>query len=105
MTEEQFNWITKWQDSTFPQATSITAAKHLQSEVKELIEALYSDTIGEISNEFADCFLLLFGAAHLHGMTYKDICYAIDDKMEMNKKRTWGKPNSDGYVEHVKEDV
>jgi hypothetical protein len=53
--------------------------------------------------EFADCFILLFGAAASDGMSYDDICKAIDEKMEINFNRKWGKPNNDGVVNHIRE--
>lgn len=53
-------------------------------------------------SEFADCFILLFGAADIFGMSYEDICKAIDDKMSINYKRNWGKPDENGVVNHVK---
>jgi hypothetical protein len=52
--------------------------------------------------EFADCFLLLFGCAAADGMTFADICQAIDDKMVINRKRNWGKPDENGVVNHIK---
>jgi len=33
-------------------------------------------------------------------MCYMDICDAINEKMEINKKRKWGKVNEQGYVKH-----
>lgn len=101
MTEQQFNEITKWQRETFPQATMRTALKHLQAEIVEVIEAPYMTAL---AFELADCFLLLYGAASRAGFTYDNICAAIDAKMVINRQRTWGKPNEDGYVEHVREE-
>lgn len=52
--------------------------------------------------EFADCFTLLFGAASSYGMSYNDILNCIEDKMIINKKRKWGKPDENGVVNHIK---
>jgi hypothetical protein len=52
--------------------------------------------------EFADCFILLFGAANSAGMSYQNIIDAINQKMEINYQRKWGKPNEDGVVNHLK---
>jgi hypothetical protein len=105
MTEEQFNEITEWQKKTFPNATKFSKLAHLDQELRELVMALHSENETEQGKqyEFADCFLLLFGAACAHGMTYDDICCAIAGKMEINEKRTWGKPDKDGVVNHIKE--
>jgi NTP pyrophosphatase (non-canonical NTP hydrolase) len=108
MTKEQFNEITDWQDETFPESTELSRVKHLIKEVCELeFEAKIfekSPTAHNRSNknqEYADCFFLLFGAAKKAGMSYEDICRAIDFKFEINKNRTWGKPDENGVVEHV----
>lgn len=100
MTEVQFKEITEWQERTFPAATAQSKVLHLRDEVNELMDDL---RIGSPSRrlEFADCFILLFGAAAADGMTYEDICNAIDDKFEINKSRKWGKPDANGVVRHV----
>lgn len=104
MTAQQFNEITQWQKEVFPQATKFSKLAHLEQELEELVMALHSENETEEGKqfEFADCFLLLFGAASAHGMTYADICKSIDDKMSINKNRKWGKPDKDGVVNHVK---
>jgi NTP pyrophosphatase (non-canonical NTP hydrolase) len=109
MKKEMFNEITAWQDLVFTKATSMSAANHLHEEVKELLCELNYGHTGFLSDEqkekikaeYADCFLLLFGSAHRFGMSYEDICKAINDKMEINKKRKWGNVNEQGYVKHV----
>jgi hypothetical protein len=101
MTKEQFESITNWQRITFPEANALSKIHHLEQEVLELELDLVSDN-DKRSLEFADCILLIFGAACADGMTYEDICKAIDDKMEINKKRTWGNPDANGVVNHLK---
>jgi hypothetical protein len=102
MTKEQFETITIWQAETFPDATASSKVQHLKEEVEELsIDVAIDGTEKEL--EFADCFLLLFGAAAKSGMSYESICQAIDRKMEINKKRQWGKPDVNGVVKHVKD--
>jgi len=44
------------------------------------------------------------GAAKADGMSYEDICNAISEKLEINKKRVWGEPDSNGVINHVKEE-
>jgi hypothetical protein len=100
MTEKQFNEISAWQKETFGQATPLSKIAHLSEELSELSYDLINNK-PERRLEFADCFLLLFGCAAADGMTYKDICKAIQDKFEINKARKWGKPDKNGVVKHV----
>lgn len=103
MKEEQFERISKWQNKLFPSQTPMSKLCHLEDETKELkneiMEVLNRDKIKE---EFADCFILLFGAADVEGLKYDDICRIIDEKMEVNYKREWGKPDSRGVINHIK---
>jgi NTP pyrophosphatase (non-canonical NTP hydrolase) len=102
MTKEMFEEITAWQKQVFTKATALSAANHLHEEVKELITELSPDgDMRKIEAEYADCFLLLFGSASLLGLSYKNICQAINAKMEINKQRKWGEVNKDGYVKHI----
>jgi len=73
MTEELFEVVTEWQRKTFPDATMQSALKHLQSEIVELENAPH---IAAVLEEFADCFLLLYGAADRAGLDYWNICCA-----------------------------
>lgn len=101
MEKSQFIEITKWQKETFGQATPLSKLAHLAEELQEL----YTDLINKNPDrrlEFADCFLLLFGCAAADGMTYEDICNAINEKMDINYKRQWGKPDELGVVKHIK---
>lgn len=100
MTKEQFFDITLWQEQTFTEANALSKLAHLKKEVKELIEAIESND-PEKRLEFADCFFLLFGAAKADGMTYDEICSALEEKFEIVKKRKWGDPDENGVVEHI----
>lgn len=101
MTPLQFKRITEWQKQTFGQSTALSKIAHLLEECNELIIDLEKDSPNK-RLEFADCFILLFGAAAVDGMDFEDICNAIHDKMDINYKRTWGKPNENGVVNHIK---
>lgn len=107
MNAKQFNSITKWQDKTFPEATADSKMKHLKEELEEVQDAYnkkFTDfDYHEMTLEFADCFLLLYGCAAKCGMDYEEICDAIDEKMRINKSRKWGKPDENGVVKHIKE--
>lgn len=100
MRPEQFEAVTAWQRETFPNATALSKVEHLKEEIEELKIDIAIDGLGK-TMEFADCFLLLYGAASASGMSYEDICRAIDEKMSINRKRTWGKPDANGVVKHL----
>ena len=100
MTKQQFNEITAWQKETFGQATPLSKIAHLTEELSELSYDLINNK-PERRLEFADCFFLLFGCAAADGMTFEDICKAIQEKFEINKERKWGKPNKNGVVNHI----
>lgn len=101
MKTEQFTEVAKWQKETFPDATALSKVAHLQQEVEELATDLLTKS-PDRRLEFADCILLVFGAAASDGMSYEDICSAIDEKMKINKARKWGEPDENGVVNHVK---
>ena len=102
MTGKQFEDIIKWQNETFGRASTMSKMHHLLQEIIELVEAIRSNDPNK-RLEFADCFLLLFGAAASDGMSYYEICQAINEKMEINKKRKWGEPDKNGVVNHIKD--
>lgn len=103
MTHKQYEQITEWQKMTFPQATTLSKLNHLEEEIEELhVDLVEKAPESNIRSEFADCFILLFGAAASHGMSYSDICTAIKDKMAINITRKWGKPDANGVVNHIK---
>lgn len=99
MRADQFDSITAWQKQTFGQATVTSKIRHLLQEIKELTTA---ETDEEIRMEFADCFILLFGAASSFGLTYDEICSIIEEKHQINLRRSWGTPGPDGVVNHIK---
>jgi|SRR5579871_2527215 len=103
MTEELFNEVTKWQKETFPTATALSRVHHLKEEILELIKELDipHPSYSQLQQEYADCFLLLFGSASASGMNYSDICCAIEMKMKINKSRRWGKPDENGVIKHI----
>lgn len=100
MNREQFKAVTEWQKETFGNATALSKVEHLKEEVEELSIDLAIDGTGK-RLEFADCFILLFGAAASDGMTYEDVCNSIDEKMAINRLRKWGKPDENGVVKHI----
>ena len=102
MTELFFYQFTEWQDETFPASTAFSKACHLRQEVEELIDDLEKGNENR-RLEYADCFLLLYGAAAKDGMSFQDIQDVLHEKMEINYKRKWGKPDENGVVNHIKD--
>lgn len=102
MKYKQFRRVVRWQGETFPNADALSKAYHLKEEVDELIKDLKSNSPKRWS-EYADCFMLLFGSASADGMSYEDICEAIEKKLKINRRRKWGKPDENGVVKHIKE--
>lgn len=101
MKKETFDAVVKWQKETFPLATPLSKIEHLLQEIQELKEDIINNNPKK-RLEYADCFLLLFGAAHADGFEYNDIDDFSIEKLEINRARKWGKPDSNGVVNHIK---
>lgn len=99
--EQQFIEVTTWQKETFKKSDAISKIHHLKEEVNELLLDV-SEKSKERRLEFADCFLLLYGAAYSDGMSYEDISKCIDEKLKICKERKWGIPDENGIVKHLK---
>ena len=84
--------IGKWGEQTFGAGRPGPILAHFKKEVKELLEN------GEPS-EAADCLILLFQHAYSTGY---DLMDEVRKKMEINRKRRWGKPDSEGVIEHIR---
>lgn len=110
--------IGEWQNRTFKQATLQSVFNHLKKEMKEVQEVINrykeletqfddcfweedaEDARDQLKNELADVIILVVALADL-GII--DLEQAVKDKMVINKARKWGKPDSQGVVEHIKE--
>lgn len=90
-------WAT-WADSVWGDRTGQPqgALNHLQEEVQELIGSPFD------AAEYADCFALLVDAARMAGIPPDKLLLAVEAKLEINKKRTWGPVGADGVSHHVK---
>ncbi|MGD9525043.1 MAG: dATP/dGTP pyrophosphohydrolase domain-containing protein [Gemmatimonadales bacterium] len=84
--------LVQWQAETFKDATVHSKIAHLVEEVVELAQAPHD------AEEYADCFMLLTGAAHVAGV---DLASAVRDKLAVNRARQWGEPDEHGVVRHV----
>jgi phosphoribosyl-ATP pyrophosphohydrolase len=122
LVQELQNEIKKWSDDTFGRYRNGTPiAYHLKKEIDELIDALktchegvYAET-NEIAieqmkknkrrilMESVDCFTLLLDVLAHEQMDVKDLMKGSIEKLEINKKRKWGKPDENGVIEHIKE--
>lgn len=101
MTKNQFTDVIAWQLRTFPFSNPLSKISHLTEELEELTSDIKQESPKKIL-EYADCFILLFGAAAADGMSYDDIVDAINQKMEINKARKWGEPDENGVARHIK---
>ena len=105
------NDITRFADKTFGRdLQTAPILHHLQDEVLETIEAAEAfravptpANYANLKEEISDCFILLLNAASNTGMTETDILVGILDKMDINKARNWGNPDSRGVVKHIGE--
>lgn len=88
-----------WQAATFPERTCQSIAAHLRREARELVGTDEEPAISFQPWEMADVFMLLIALADECGT---DLAQAVHEKLEMNRSRTWGKPDSQGVVEHIK---
>jgi NTP pyrophosphatase (non-canonical NTP hydrolase) len=99
--------VGEWAEETFPKSTNASICNHLEREVRELEELCmipdkYTDSFTlrkELSEEIADCVLLLMHLAHRNGI---DIDNAVLSKHAVNVSRKWGEPDKFGVVEHIK---
>ena len=87
----------RWSDKTFVGQPLSGKFSHLRREINEL-EENPKDIM-----EYADCYFLLTDIAAKNNVLLSDIHEAAIEKLEINKKRKWGKPNADGSVEHIKD--
>jgi hypothetical protein len=85
-----------WSDETFGTRSALGPLNHLLKEVKEVIEDPTN------IEEYADCGLLLMDSLRIAGYSMDDLYTAMISKFRKNKTRTWGKPDKNGTVEHIR---
>lgn len=91
-----FSEIVEWQRETFPNASTIGAARHLLEEAHELVAAVESDEFGLAEEEAADVLLLLLSVCDKIGA---NLLEAARTKLDKNRQRTWH-ATPDGYFKH-----
>lgn len=104
----------QWSDNTFDSGNfsaerSVAISHHLQKESRELTEATVNclqdpteENFCRLTEEVADCQLLLLDIAAHMGFDVNVILCASRSKHEINKSRKWGKPDVNGVVEHIR---
>lgn len=109
------NKTSAWSDKTFDngqfnRSRCIPISYHLQKESKELTEALLDfanhPTIEmrmNVNKEYADALILLVDSANHFGLNADELLTVAFNKLEENKTRTWGTPDENGVVEHIRE--
>jgi len=102
MTSVQDRWqkmqddIGEFTEKTFGKGTVKGKITHLAEELEEVL----ADP--DDRHEWADCMILLLGAARCAGLDMNDLHQAMQEKMDINRKRKWGPPDEDGIVRHVR---
>lgn len=91
--------VATWSDNTFgADRPANVPLHHLAKEIQELI-ASPNDCM-----EYADCLILLLDAYRMTGGRADDLIETCYQKLEINRKRKWGKPDTNGVVEHIREE-
>lgn len=99
--EQLFKEINLWAEKTFPDQTVEGKLNHLRKEIDELDVEVLNDMFSDnAKEELADCFILLFSVGYRMGLTLEDLITEMNKKLEINKKRKWGKINEKGYPSH-----
>lgn len=89
-----------WSQATFgtdAERGPIGALKHL---AKEAVEA--QDPTAD-KYEIADCFILTCDAARRSGLTPDELMTLVEQKLVINKARSWPRPVDDEPVEHIRD--
>jgi NTP pyrophosphatase (non-canonical NTP hydrolase) len=101
--------VGRWAERVFVRATPATVVAHLGREVAELAEVEATpfpdrdrpaSARGLAGREAADCLLLLLHYAHQRGFSLRE---AAEAKFAAIQGRTWGEPDAEGVVEHVRD--
>lgn len=94
--------VGEWADGVFDKSSKHSVVAHLRREVEELAARAHLGPPWEEAEEAADCFLLLLHFAHKMGFSLID---AATEKFAENRTRKWGAPDTEGVVEHIREET
>lgn len=89
----------EWSDQTFGAVDKVGGVGCLKHLAKEAIEA--AENPGDLS-EWADIQLLLWDAMRREGITDDQLIAAVEEKLEINKKRSWPEPKDGEPRHHIK---
>jgi hypothetical protein len=95
----------EWSQATFgtdAERGPMGALKHLE---KEAYECQTAETLSDLREELADCFLLLIDASRRATVTPAQLVAAAQAKMVKNRARKWSKPVDGQPCEHVRDEV
>ncbi len=90
------NDISSWAAKTFPEMTNQSIMAHLRKEVQEFLNE--QDPIARREEAVDIVHLLLELASNEDWLLEEELAR----KFEINKRRKWGKRNSEGFCEHMK---
>lgn len=103
---QHLSWsIGEWSDEVFGHSrddgdqAGLPALHHLREEIDELIDNPSDES------EWADVLMLLLDAARRRDIPVWRLLQATRDKLAVNKRRKWGKPDENGVVHHVSDDT
>jgi NTP pyrophosphatase (non-canonical NTP hydrolase) len=90
--------IKTWADAKIPDRTPDGQMLHLEKELNELKVEWEVQDLDKAKEELADIVIV---ALNLAGQMGFDMEYEVLRKMEINKKRMWSKPDSQGVIHHI----
>ena len=93
------NKIEEWHTNTFPNATEKAIQDKLIEECIELLHAIKDKDTNNIIEEIADVFIVSCSLLSRKGLSFNGV---VTNKLEVNKKRVWGKEDSQGDRPRVK---
>ncbi len=91
--------LAEWSNNTFGPVDKrgpLSPLNKLKEEIEELIKEPYDKL------EYADALHLIFDAARRAGISLELLIKSADDKLQINKLRSWGEPNENGVFQHLK---
>lgn len=89
----------EWSLKTFPEATPLSS---LLKAIDEISEIQIDQRVGDKQPmEYADAIMCILDSAGRFGVTVEEVMLAFEEKLKINKGRTWVK-NPDNTYSHVK---
>lgn len=98
MTNKLFKKVTEWQLKTFGTLGASVFIDKLKEEVLELSNEI--EPSDEKLSEYADCFIVLFGALNADCYTLLDLSKAIEKKHSINESSDF--ENVNGAFKRIK---